>query len=87
MLSEKDVLTWQEHYRDLFREAERDRIVHQALAQKEQIPLVRRALVWLGSHFVAWGCYLQRRYTFSALEGEGIASLDSTSAPDCGCVS
>jgi hypothetical protein len=87
MLNEKDVFTWQEHYKDLMREAERDRIAHQALAHKPHIHLHQRALAWLGSYFIAWGCNLQRRYAFGALAGEGTASFDSASAPDCGCVS
>lgn len=86
MLSEKDMLAWQEHHKDLLREAERDRIAHLALAQKRQMHLHRRALAWLGSHFVAWGCNLQRRYAFGALQAERTASFDSASTPDCGCV-
>lgn len=91
MLNDKDVLMTQEHFKDLLRQAERDRLVHQALAQNRaqnrRTSMRRRAIAWVGSHFVAWGCYLQRRYTFRPLEADGAGSLDSTLAADCDCAS
>lgn len=86
MLTEKDVLLWQEHYKDLLREAERDRIARQALAANKHVRFQERALAWLGGYFVAWGCYLQRRYAFGIVEGNEAASFDPAGATsDCGC--
>jgi hypothetical protein len=85
MFSQKDLLVWHAHYRDLLREAERDRMIHQALAAKQQTRLHQRALVWLGTHFVAWGCILQRRYAFGLLKTESANVFESSSMPDCGC--
>ena len=54
----------QERYRDLLREAERERFVRQALAERERPePLYCQALIWLGRQLVAWGQHLQERYT------------------------
>jgi hypothetical protein len=86
MLSEKDILPWQEHYRDLLREAEQERLARQALAGKKHVRFNERALAWLGGYFVAWGCYLQRRYAFGIAEGNVAASFDPAEVtPDCGC--
>ncbi len=83
MLSEKDILLWQERHRELLREAEQERMVRQALGQDRRARFRERALAWLGSYFVAWGCYLQRRYAFGIVQGGGSRSLDP--AADCGC--
>ncbi len=85
MLSEKDILLWQEHYRDLLREAEQARAVRVALAGKTRVRFHERGLARLGSYFVTWGCYLQRRYAFG-VAGGGAVSLDSGRVgADCGC--
>jgi steroid 5-alpha reductase family enzyme len=53
----------QERYKDLLREAERYRLVQQALAGRERHPpFYYRALTWLGGRLVAWGWHLQERY-------------------------
>jgi hypothetical protein len=63
MLSWKDILARQEHYNDLLGEAEKERLVRQALAGRaRRVRLYCRALTWLGLRLVAWGCYLQKRY-------------------------
>ncbi len=88
MLSEKDVLLWQTHYKDLLREAERERMIRQVLAANKHVRFHERALAWLGGYFVAWGCYLQRRYGFGIVEGNTAVSLDPAGvqvASDCGC--
>ena len=85
MFSERDVLRWQEHRKDVLREAEQDRMARQALAGEGQSGLHRLALAWLGL-FVTWECSLRRRYALGVLPGEGTTSLNSTSTQDCCCV-
>ncbi len=87
MMIDKDVRVAQEHYKDLLREAERDWIAHQALARRQQAPLQQRALVWLGSHFVTWGSYLQERYSSGISEDEAETSFDSNLMPHGNSVS
>jgi hypothetical protein len=63
MLNDKDLLSIEEHLKDLRREAERDRLAHLALAGAAKRPsFVSRTLVWLGGELVHWGCQLQARY-------------------------
>jgi hypothetical protein len=54
----------QEHYQELLLEAERHRLIRQALAGREKwdSSIHCRALTWLGGQLVAWGCSLQARY-------------------------
>jgi hypothetical protein len=53
----------QERYKDLLREAERERFVRQALAEQEKPePFYCQALIWLGRRLVASGQHLQERY-------------------------
>lgn len=86
MLSDRDVLMWQEHYKDLLREAEQERLARQAVAGHKDVRFRERALAWLGGYFVAWGCYLQRRYAFGIVEGGVVASFDPAEiSSDCGC--
>jgi len=62
-LSQISSLIYQERYKDLLREAERYRLVQQALAGRERRhPFYYRALTWLGCQLVAWGWHLQERY-------------------------
>jgi hypothetical protein len=52
-----------ERYKDLLREAERDRLVREKLAGRGgNAGFYCRALIWLGSRLVAWGWRLQERY-------------------------
>ncbi len=67
MLSEKDILLWQEHYKDLLREADQERRARQARAGERPMRTHQRALGWLGSQLVTWGRYLERRYTFGTM--------------------
>nr|MBC7244732.1 hypothetical protein [Chloroflexota bacterium] len=63
MLSWKDVLVQQERYKDALREAEKERLVRQALVRLAMDRHFHwRALTWLGSQLVAWGYRLQQRY-------------------------
>ena len=58
-----EVIVQQERRQELLREAERHRLVRQALAGRETQDRIHcRALTWLGRHLVAWGCFLERRY-------------------------
>jgi len=63
----RDFFVYREHYKDLLREAERNRLVRQALAGRESRDRFHcRALTWLGRRLVAWGCRLQERYSAAA---------------------
>ena len=56
-------LVCRERNRDLLREAERYRLVRQALpARRRQGRFYCRALIWLGRRLVGWGRRLQERY-------------------------
>lgn len=63
MLSWKDVWVQQERYKDALREAEKERLMQQALAR---FAIGRRfycrALTWLGDQMVFWGYRLRERY-------------------------
>lgn len=51
------------HYQDLLDEAEKARLVREALAGRDtKRPLFCRMLSWLGNCLVAWGQWLQRRF-------------------------
>ncbi|MBC7264591.1 MAG: hypothetical protein H5T64_09610 [Chloroflexi bacterium] len=63
MLNAKDILTQQELYKDLLREAERERLCRQVARRKgEGDRFYCQVLIWLGRRLVAWGWYLQERY-------------------------
>lgn len=63
MLSVKDILAQQELYKDLLREAERERLCRQVAGRKEEgTRFYCRMLIWLGRRLVAWGWRLQERY-------------------------
>jgi len=63
MLSETDLLVQREHYKDLLRDAEHDRLVRQAHMQDHgRDKLHVRTLDWLGRQLVLWGMSLQRNY-------------------------
>ena len=65
--SQMSFLIHQERYKDLLREAERYRLVRQALAGRERRDRFHcRALTWLGRRLVAWGWRLQERYSAAA---------------------
>jgi len=53
----------QARYADFLRQAEKDRLINLALANRLPKPrLYRRALIWLGRRMIAWGMNLQKRY-------------------------
>lgn len=53
----------QAHYKDLLREAEKDRLIRKALADRpKRTCLQHQALVWLGRRLVVWGRGLLERY-------------------------
>ena len=67
-LSGRDFLVYREHYKDLLREAERNRLIRQVLAGRESCDRFHcRALTWLGCRLVAWGWRLQERYSAAAM--------------------
>lgn len=54
---------YQEHYKDLLREAERARLVRQMQARRERRNYFYCwLLTWLGRRLVVWGWRLQERY-------------------------
>ena len=62
-----EVVVRRERNEDLRREAERFRLVRQALAGRERHDrFYCRALTWLGRRLVAWGKRLQERYSVAA---------------------
>ena len=63
MFDWREVIVHQEHRQEFLLEAERHRLVRQALAGRERRDGIhRRVLTWVGRHLVAWGCFLERRY-------------------------
>jgi hypothetical protein len=61
------VIAQRERHKELLREAERYRLVHQALAERGRRDRAWvRALAWLGRRLVAWGYRLQERYGAAA---------------------
>lgn len=63
MLSWKEVLVQQERYKDALREAEKERLVRQALAGSTiGRRFYYRVLTWPGSQLGSWGRRLQERY-------------------------
>ena len=62
-----EVVIQQERHQDFLLEAERLRLIRQALAGHEKRDGVhRRALTWLGGQLVTWGCILESRYGVTA---------------------
>ncbi len=61
------VIAARERHKELLGEAERHRIVRQALAERGTRDRAWvRALAWLGQRLVAWGQRLQERYGAAA---------------------
>ena len=76
MLSEKDMLMQMEHYKDLRRDAEHDRLVRQVNAQSHGRDKLRsRSLDWLGRQLVIWGMGLQEHYGSMTAKATESASL------------
>ena len=60
MLSYKDFLVQQEHYKDLLQEAEYERLIRDAgLQQPGNRRLHRKVVNWIGIQMVKWGGKLQ----------------------------
>ena len=60
MLSYRDLLVRQEHYKDLLQEAEHERLIQAAgLRQPGNWRLHRKFAGWIGSQMVKWGGKLQ----------------------------
>lgn len=58
-----EILEHQERHKEILREAERKRLVRQALAaQEKRERFYGPALIWLGCRLIAWGGLLQERY-------------------------
>jgi hypothetical protein len=67
MIGYRDLLMSQEHYQELRREADQERLIRQARAASARvIRLHGRALSWLGGQLVTWGQSLQVRYGATA---------------------
>ncbi|MFB0535404.1 MAG: hypothetical protein ACETWR_10515, partial [Anaerolineae bacterium] len=61
MLSYTDFLVRQEQYKDLLREAERERLIRAAgLRRPGNWSLHQKIAGWLGTQMAGWGCKLQR---------------------------
>jgi len=50
----------EEHYKDLLREAELERLIH---LDTHRTCLPERSFCWMGQQLVAWGYWLQARYS------------------------
>jgi hypothetical protein len=61
MLDWVHIMVAQEHYKDLLRQAENERLIRQARARHRRPELYRRAMAWLGRRLVTWGASLQER--------------------------
>lgn len=60
MLSHRDLLVQQEHYKDLLQEAEYERLIRAAgLQQPGNRRLHRKVVNWIGIQMVKWGGKLQ----------------------------
>jgi hypothetical protein len=60
MLNWQDIVIQREHYQDLLREAQRQRLAKQAQQSRElSHSFYRRAFTWLGKQLVCWGLSLQ----------------------------
>jgi hypothetical protein len=81
-----DFRAQQERYNDLLREAEQDRLVHQAMQKKGGwIQAFDWVLARLGSWLVVFGTWLQKRSGPAAGQATLVA-MHMTSAPcDCDC--
>ena len=66
MLGYQDLLMQQERANELLRQANRERLLRQVLANAHRHRLHCQALNWLGSHLVAWGHSLEQRYSATA---------------------
>jgi hypothetical protein len=67
MISHRDLAMSQEHYWDLRREADKERLIQQArMPGTRTTRLHGRVLSWLGRQMVAWGQSLQMRYGTTA---------------------
>ena len=68
MLSYLDFLVRQEHYKDLLREAQRERLIRTAgLRHSGNWKLHRKVADWVGTYMVRWGCKLQLYGTVPSL--------------------
>ena len=60
MLSDTDLLARQEHYKELLREAEHERLIRAAeLRQLGNWRLHQKVADWIGEQMVSWGHKLQ----------------------------
>ena len=61
MLSYTDFLAYQEHYKELLREVEHERLIRAAgLRHSGNWRLHRKVADWIGEQMVSLGCKLQR---------------------------
>ena len=65
MFDWREVYLQQEHHKDFLLEVERHRLIRQIRSQGREKGdhVTHRALTWLGRHLVAWGCFLEKRYS------------------------
>ncbi len=64
MLSDKDLWVMQEHYNDLLREAEQERLLRRVRKGMPREPnILSRSLGWMGQQLVHWGCLLEKHYS------------------------
>jgi len=62
MYNWSDVMVQREHYDDLVRKAEHDRLVHRLPKRETSDHFYLRLMAWLGCVLIATGEYLQERY-------------------------
>jgi hypothetical protein len=64
MFDWREVYVQQERHKEFLLEAQQYRMARKVASGREtQDHVYRRALTWLGHHLVAWGCFLEERYS------------------------
>jgi hypothetical protein len=65
MFDWREVLVQEERHKDFLLQAERHRLIRQigSSGREKRDHVTYRALTWLGRHLIAWGCFLEKRYS------------------------
>ena len=65
MFDWREVLVQEERHKGFLHQAERHRLIRQIQSpgREKGDHVTYRALTWLGRHLVAWGCFLEKRYS------------------------
>jgi hypothetical protein len=65
MFDSREVYVQQERHKDFLLAAERHRLIRQIKSpgREKRDHVTYRTLTWLGRQLVAWGCFLEKRYS------------------------